>query len=108
LFAPAAEAQMPAQDAVSGNTIFAVSAQISSATYGMYLVDPQNGTIALYEVLGGPRQSRLRLLAVRNYKFDLQLDEYNTEPSPREIQDLVRQARRLEAADTREAPSRQE
>ncbi|GAG26028.1 unnamed protein product, partial [marine sediment metagenome] len=37
----------------------------------------------------------------RNFLYDLQLDEYNTEPSPNEIKDLVRQSRRLESSEPR-------
>jgi hypothetical protein len=37
-------------------------------------------------------------MAARNYKFDVQLDEYNTEPLPREIQKLVQQHKRLGGA----------
>lgn len=107
--APVAVAQAPAAQQAAGGGVFAVSAQITSGTYGIYLVDPANGTMALYEWLPSPRQPKLRLLAARNYRFDLQLDEYNTEPSPREIQDLVSQARRLSGTvTTGEAPRRQE
>ena len=50
----------------------------------------------MYQWQAGAR--KLRLLAARNCTFDLQLDEYNTEPSPNEIQNLVRQGRTLSGA----------
>jgi len=73
--------------------LFAVAGQITSDTYGLYLLDRKNGTICVYQWLSGTR--KLRLLAARNYTFDLQLDEYNTEPLPRDIKKLVEQHRRL-------------
>lgn len=75
--------------------IFAVAGKVSSNTYGLYLVNTRSGTMALYEWL--PKGRKLRLMAARNYTFDLQLDDFNTEPSPREIKKLVEQNRRLGA-----------
>ena len=73
--------------------VIAVSAQITSDSYGVYLLNPKRGTIAVYQFQ--PKSRRLRLMAVRNYSYDVQLDEYNTEPSPREIKQLVGQQQRL-------------
>jgi hypothetical protein len=83
-----------------GPKLFAVSGQITSGSYGLYLVDPANGAIVMYEWLPNTRQ--LRLSAARNFKFDLQLEDYNTTPSPREVQDLVRQANKLNEAKTQD------
>ena len=80
-------------------SVFAVAGQITPDTYGLYLVDLENGTICVYQYLGGAR--RLRLMAARTFAYDRQLDEYNTEPLPREIRELVEQQRRLERAPTR-------
>ena len=87
----------PAASSGSGGGLFAVAGQVSSGTYGVYILDAENGTMALYEWL--PSVRKLRLLASRNFTYDLQLDEYNTLPSPGEIKDLVEQSRRLPAAD---------
>jgi hypothetical protein len=81
-----------ATSASAGNMI-AVAGKVTADTYGLYLVDLKNGTIMVYEYLSGKRQ--LRLMAARTYQFDVQLDEYNTEPSPREIKKLVQQNKRL-------------
>jgi len=76
-----------------GNETFVVAGQLTKDSYGLYLVDPSTKTICVYQYL--PSARKLRLRACRNFAFDLQLDEYNTEPLPREIQKLVEQHRRL-------------
>ncbi len=86
-----AEPSVAASGAAGG--VIAVSAQVTADSYGVYLLDPQRGTMAVYQYQ--PKTRTLRLMAVRNYGFDVQLDEYNTEPSPREIKQLVQQQQRL-------------
>ena len=86
-----AYAQTGAGGAAGG--VFAVAGQITRDTYGLYLVDLRNDTICLYEYLGGERRL-LRLMAARTFTFDRQLDAYNTEPPPADIQKLVQNARR--------------
>lgn len=76
-----------------GGDLLAVAGQITSDTYGIYLLDRTSGTMCVYQWL--PSARKLRLMAARNYTFDLQLDEYNTEPLPRDIKKLVEQHRRL-------------
>ena len=85
---------------VKGN-IFAVAGQLSRETYGVFLVDAENGTICIYEWVPDKIAGRkLRLMAARNFSFDMQLDDYNTEPLPREIRILVEQHPRLNDATT--------
>jgi len=74
--------------------VFVVAGQVTKDSYGCFLVDPHRGTMAVYEWV--PNVRKLRLMASRNYRFDLQLDDYNTTPSPGEIRKLVESARRLE------------
>ncbi len=81
------------------SSILAVAGQVTKDSYGLYMIDTKNGTICVYQWL--PNIRKLRLLAARNFTFDLRLDEYNTEPSPKEIKKLVEQARRLPAASTK-------
>ena len=89
-----ASAQVQAGRAPASGDIFAVAGQVTSDSYGIYLIDANNATIAVYQWL--PNVRKLRLMAARNVKFDLQLDEYNSdEPSPREIKQLVEQHDRL-------------
>jgi len=94
LDAPKAAAQIP--PAAEPGRLLAVAGQITADTYGLYLVDRKSGIITIYQ--WSQRERKLRLLAARNTTYDLQLDEYNTEPSPKEIRQLVRKARSLSAA----------
>lgn len=96
---PAPQAAADVSVGQSGQRIFAVAGEVTQGVYGLYLVDQENGTIGMYQWV--PATRKFRLMAARNYRFDLQLDEYNTEPSPREIQNLVIQHRRLESATSR-------
>jgi len=75
--------------------VFAVAGQITSDSFGIYLVDTERQTLTVYQWL--PSVKKLRLLAARNYRFDLGLDEFNTEPSVREIQQLTREHRNTSA-----------
>ena len=74
-------------------SIVAVPGQISRDSYGIYLVDLKNETICVYQYQTSPRT--LKLLAARMFTYDTQLDEYNSEPSPREIRQMVTAHRRL-------------
>jgi len=92
-----AQAQVTASG--GGGNVFAIAGQLSRDVYGLYLVDLEHATICVYEYLpAGTGSSRLRLMAARTFAFDRQLDEYNTEPLPREIKTLVEQHRRLQAS----------
>jgi len=89
----AAEAQsVPA----STSGILAVPAQISKDRFGLFLVDGREGTMSLY---GYDQRGRvLRLLACRTFIYDLQLDSYNTQPLPKDVQKMAADARRLKSA----------
>ena len=89
---PAARGEPSTASSVGGDVIV-VSAQLTADSYGVYLLDTKRGTIAIYQFQ--PSKRTLRLMAVRGYGFDMQLDEYNTEPSPLEIKKLVQQQQRL-------------
>ncbi|MHC4562773.1 MAG: hypothetical protein ACYS8X_08395 [Planctomycetota bacterium] len=79
--------------APTGQTMLAVPGQITHDTYGLYLVDLEKQTICVYQY--AKTSKKLRLLAARTYAFDTQLDDYNTEPSPRQVRELVQSHRRL-------------
>ena len=89
---PAARGEPSTASSVGGDVIV-VSAQLAADSYGVYLLDTKRGTMAVYQYQ--PTKRTLRLMAVRGYGFDMQLDEYNTEPSPLEIKKLVQQQQRL-------------
>ena len=74
--------------------VFVVAGQISDETYGLYLVDTEKQTICVYQY--EPKDRKLEWRASRTYRFDVQMDAYNTaEPLPSEVQRLADQARRL-------------
>jgi hypothetical protein len=93
---PQARAQPagPIPAAGAPDRIVAVSGQLSRDSYGLYLLDLDNRTLCVYEYFSGNR--KLRLVAARTFRFDLKLDSYNTEPTPKEISKLVAEARRIE------------
>jgi len=78
--------------------VFAIAGQLTRETYGLYLVDVQNGTICLYEYLN--RDRCLRLMAARTFVYDRKLDSYNTKPLPADVAKMVAEARRLKDAPT--------
>ncbi len=72
-----------------GEGIFVMPAQFSNNTWGCYLLDVRAQTLCAYQYTPGDRQ--LRFLAARNFRYDRQLGDYNTAPSPRDVENLVRQ-----------------
>ena len=95
--ASAADSDLHAAPASSAGGVLLVAGQVTSDSYGLYLVDTQSRTICVYQWI--PATRKMRLMAARNYGFDLQLDDYNNEKdtSPAEIRKLVEQQRRLGA-----------
>jgi len=53
----------------------------------------RRGTICLYQDL--PSTRKLKLMAARTFLFDRQVENYNTEPDPREIKKLVAEQKPL-------------
>lgn len=90
-----AQAVTPAPGASRTGGMFVAAGRISGETYGLYLVDDTNRTISVYQVDAKAKTDKLRLMASRTYAYDVQLDDFNTTPSPREIQQLVEQHKRL-------------
>lgn len=86
-FAPRAYAQEQAPIA-GGAGVFVMPAQFSTNTWGCYLLDVDAQTLCAYQYYPGDKQ--MRFIAARSYKYDRRLADYNTAPSPREIQDLVK------------------
>jgi hypothetical protein len=98
LTGPPAQAQAAAAGGGHGG-VFALAGQLSRDNYGIFLVDSNSNTMAIYEWVSDKVQGRkLHLVAARNFAFDLQLDDYNnSEPLPREVKALVEQNRKLSA-----------
>ncbi len=79
---------------VGGGDVLVVGGQITKDSYGLYLVDTKRQALAVYQWL--PASRKLRLMAARTFKFDIQLDEYNADkPTPSEVNRLVEQSKRL-------------
>jgi hypothetical protein len=79
---------------VGGGDTLVVGGQITKDSYGLYLVDTKRQALCVYQWLPGTR--KLRLMASRTFKFDVQLDEYNADkPTPSEVKSLVEQNKRL-------------
>ena len=76
----------------SGRNVIAVPGQVSRDTWGVYLVDLDNSIMSVYQYQAANR--KLRLLACRNFRYDLQLNDYNTQPSPQEIKGYVEEQKR--------------
>jgi hypothetical protein len=70
-----------------GAGLFVMPAQFSERTWGCYVMDVDSQTLCAYQFV--PGEKYLRFIAARNFKFDRQLRNFNTEPSPLEVKDLV-------------------
>jgi len=72
-----------------GNGIIAVPGAVVEGQQIVVLIDSERHSLASYQVDGKTAQITLR--CVRNFHWDLQLDDYSgTEPSPEKIQALLR------------------
>jgi len=78
-----------------GGGVFIMPAQISSNTWGCYLMDIDSGTLCVYQFFPGDK--RLQFIAARNFRHDRRLGNYNTYPPPEEIAELVEKEKRLRA-----------
>jgi hypothetical protein len=85
---PSAFAQQQQPSAVGGGGgIFVAPAQLSSTTWGCYLMDVDHQTLCVYQY--SPGEKMLRFAASRTFRYDRQLDDYNTLPAPSEMKDLA-------------------
>jgi hypothetical protein len=88
---PVAFAQQQGQNRqapiAGGAGLFVMPAQLSGNTWGCYLMDVDRGTLCVYQFLPGARQ--LQFVASRSFAQDTRLANFNTTPTPTEIQDLV-------------------
>ena len=75
----------------ANNNIKVISYPIGRDGHGVILVDTQTKIMSLYQYQG----KTLRWLASRNCTFDLLIEDYNTQISPREVKKLSEQAEPL-------------
>ncbi|MCC6423705.1 MAG: hypothetical protein IT447_09535 [Phycisphaerales bacterium] len=71
-----------------GAGVFVMPGQLSSNTWGCFLLDVDAQTLCVYQYSGGDRD--LRLVAARGFRYDRRLTNYNTQkPSPQEVKALL-------------------
>jgi hypothetical protein len=93
-----------ASGAAGSNGVLIVTGPAVTGAPGLYLVDTRSQTMCVYQWVQARNKPQgmmeLRLMAARNYGFDLQLDDYNNdkETSPGEVRKLVEQQRRLRSS----------
>ena len=87
---PAAFAQN--QPPIAGGAgVFVMPAQFHTNTFGCYLLDVDSQTLCVYQWF--PGEKNLRLMASRHFRHDRRLHNFNTTPSPREVEELVNKER---------------
>ena len=67
----------------------AVAGEIVRGGYGLYLVDPENQTILVYQYVTSSRGDALKLMAARTYRYDRLLKAYNTEPDLKTVMEAA-------------------
>jgi len=85
LVSPAYAQQQP--PIAGGSGIFIMPGQFSTNTWGCYLLDVDQQTLVAYQYVPGDKN--LRLVAARNFQYDRRLRNFNTEPAPQEINELI-------------------
>jgi hypothetical protein len=85
-----------------GNGIFVMPCQLHPEVWGCYLLDTQRQTLCVYEYQAG--QKALVLSAARNFRYDLDLKNYNTFPAWYDIQKAVEDAAKDERANESQLP----
>lgn len=76
------------------NGIFVMPCQFHPEVWGCYVLDTQRQTLCAYEYRSGDKT--LVLSAARNFRFDLDLKNYNTSPAWYDIQKAVEEAAKSE------------
>jgi len=93
---PVAAERSPERGKVANVISFAV--ELSPGHHGIAVIDRENYTLCLYEYnqRGAPHE-RFVLLAVRSFRYDRLLEDFNNaDPRPQEIKRRVMQLRRAE------------
>jgi hypothetical protein len=77
-----------AQPSMSGGGgIYAMPAQLAQNQWGCYLLDIDHQTLTAYQY--SPSNQQLTFVAARHYRYDMQLHDFSTKPSTKEIQKLI-------------------
>ncbi len=93
-----AQAQLPGAGNVplaGARGIYAFTGQLTSKSYGLFMVDVDSGTIWCYEMQhGANNEPQMKLVAARSWIFDRYLEEFNVaDPIPSAVKALVQQQR---------------
>jgi hypothetical protein len=103
LISPANAQSVPETPIAGGNGIFVMPCQLHPEVWGCYLLDTQRQTLSVYEYRAG--EKALILSAARNFRFDLDLKNYNTFPAWYDIQKAVDDAAKNQRANESQLPS---
>ena len=85
-----------------GGGIFVMPCQLHPDVWGCYLLDTSRQTLCVYEYRAG--EKALVLSAARNFRFDLDLKNYNTFPAWYLIQKAVNEAAQNEKSNESQLP----
>jgi hypothetical protein len=79
------------RDSLAASELVAHSVMLEDGRQQLVVVDARQRSLAVYHV--DPRTGALALKSVRNFHWDLQMEEFNAggQPSPRDIRTLVEQ-----------------
>lgn len=86
---PAAYGQV--QPIAGGGGLYLMPAQLSSNTWGVYVMDVDRQSLLVYHF--DPAAKRLNFIAARELSHDRQLGNYNTFPDPQEIRSIAEKQR---------------
>ena len=74
--------------AVPGSTIAAIVSTLPDGKQQALLIDGERRVVSVYQI--HPTTGEISLKAVRNFKYDLEMDEFGTSsPSPRDIKAML-------------------
>lgn len=98
-----AQSAVPDLPAITGGSgIFVIPCQLHPEVWGCYLIDTQRQTLCAYEYRAG--EKALVLSAARNFRYDLDLKNYNTFPAWYDIQKAVQDAAKNQRANESQLP----
>ena len=104
--AMAQQASVAGTSPMGARGIYAFTGQLGPKEYGLFMMDVDSGTVWCYQ-MGRSRDNALQmqLVAARSWIFDRFLEEFNVaQPTPNEVQIMVRQQRGQAGAGNGAAP----
>ena len=88
---PLTTAKAESRTGTEKSEILVVPMQLDRDCYGVAMVDTVSQTLWIYEINNrGPAYNRLKLVAARSWRYDRELEQYNTaEPKPEQVRALL-------------------